>query len=218
MKKFLAFFIFCLVLTGTTQAALLNGDFNSGLTSWITGGTANDVIVPSSPIYTGMNGNYAILGSNVASGTSLLRQQFAIPTTYPTIKISFDYYFGGFDQGTGNDVLTAQIRDFVYFIKADGSTGKHWNDWLIILNKASNNGNAFGTFIGYYPLDSDLVTTPAGVNNGEIRFNLNEVANLNTDTFFAVDNINVSAVPEPTSLSLLGLGLLGIFGFKRRKA
>jgi len=57
--------------------------------------------------------------------------------------------------------------------------------------------------------------------NAAIKFKLNEkgggwFSSDGTESFAAVDNVMVSAVPEPSIIALFGLGLLGL-GFARRK-
>lgn len=53
------------------------------------------------------------------------------------------------------------------------------------------------------------------------HFNFTKFTNLSSVTiagysYFALDNLNVSPIPEPTTMLLLGAGLIGLAGFRRK--
>ncbi|MEZ6118097.1 MAG: PEP-CTERM sorting domain-containing protein [Pirellulaceae bacterium] len=47
-----------------------------------------------------------------------------------------------------------------------------------------------------------------------VNFGLYDAGN---DWWWAIDNVSVSAVPEPSSLTLVVVSALGLFGLRRRR-
>src|SRR6516162_2365801 len=58
-------------------------------------------------------------------------------------------------------------------------------------------------------------TAPAGVDHFEIEFDCTTGATAGSTEAIEVDNVSLTQVPEPASLSLAAMGLLGIWMFRR---
>ena len=58
-------------------------------------------------------------------------------------------------------------------------------------------------------------TAPAGVNHFEIEIDCTTGATSGSAEAIEVDNVSLTQVPEPASLSLAAMGLLGIWMFRR---
>jgi hypothetical protein len=58
-------------------------------------------------------------------------------------------------------------------------------------------------------------TAPANVNHFEIEFDCTTGAAIGSTEAIEVDNVSLSQVPEPATLSLAAMGLLGVWAFRR---
>ncbi len=188
-----------LLISGVTQIAhaslITNGTFDTDLSGWTTTGTTTGNTWVAGTAHVGRPGT---------PGVAILEQTFDIPFDSNQLEISFDYEW----QVSAPTLPDMFLVELIYESTSLGTVTE------TLISEASNtvaflSPIAFSTILFLTDLDNSL-------GNGTIRFTLTE-NNSDVGTRIELDNVFVQAIPEPTTLSLFGLGAVSLFGYRRMK-
>jgi hypothetical protein len=196
------------LLIGNTvfaQNLIQNPGFSTGdLTGWTPLGVTSGATITVNP--TGGNpGDYAWLNNTVEAYNLALSQTTpngSVVGAGLTVNYSFDLLGG--NQAAGG-------VDFIH-IWDENSTGGVISQGPGLLGPYFPSASGWTTYTGSF-------TTVAGSDHLGIEFDATTGANTGSMDQMGIDNVVLSVVPEPTTLSLAAMGLLGVWTLRRgRKA
>ncbi|MEW6992796.1 PEP-CTERM sorting domain-containing protein [Colwelliaceae bacterium MEBiC 14330] len=209
MKKLLNTIVaLSLVVSTHSFAGIINGDFESGLTSWT---TTNNVSTTSSAL----SGAQSAYVNNYSLSLSALDSFFGL--TANTFSNSLDCSDEPCLEGSGlYQSVSYNAGDILSF------------DWMTTLENSSE----YVDWVGFV-VEGTVIQLGNGVNTADNTLFNTEYTFLNSGSSFfgfvvgdggdgccgstmKIDNVAITSVPEPTHIALLGLGLAAL-GFSRRK-
>jgi hypothetical protein len=202
------------------QADLIaNEDFSNGLSGWSTTGNVISTDYANIPLQyknnwdlsswnNKMDGTFALLTSGVMSETII---GYAAGSDKLSLTIDYAIAWEKLNPNYGYGYLYVQL----YGVTDSGSnkhllyTEEAWGYTANDREKGVDNGT----------IDAQIVTLDHGLNYTNFYLDLTVInANQTLNQIVGIDNVNFKAtpVPEPSSILLIALGLVGLIGLRRK--
>ncbi|HEY1789229.1 MAG TPA: hypothetical protein VGJ73_13795 [Verrucomicrobiae bacterium] len=201
--------------------------FTVSLTGFLIGSTVLGQNLISNPGFsTGDLTGWAPI--NAASGATItVNPTGGNPTDYAWLNNTLEGYNLALSQTTPNgSVVGAGITVDYSFDLLGGSQAAGGVDFIHIFDENASGGvisQGPGLLGPYFPSTSSWTTysgsftTVAGSDHLYIEFDATTGANVGSTDQMGVDNVELTAAPEPMTLSLGAMGLLGMWAFRRNR-
>ena len=196
---------FALAAGQASANLILNPGFETGdFTSWLVLGATGTVQSPDNGPSAGGTHN-AFLDNQAVAANLALQQTTAAASVGSGVLVNYS-----FDLKAGINAAGGVL--FVHIFDQNSGGG-------VIGQPTGLIGPLLvGPPDGLWHTFSGSFTTLAGTDHLTIEFDATTGAGAGSIEQMHVDNVVLNAVPEPTTVTLVGLGLLGLLGLRRRKA
>ncbi len=197
----------CVFAAGQASAANLvaNPGFETGdTTSWLVlgSGVGASVTVQSGDNGPSAPGSFnAFMTNTIPANTLELQQSTPLGSASPGL-VNYSLDVKGVTSANGG-VLFIHIWDI-------NSTGGVIDQGPGLLGPYFPSTSSWTTITGSF-------TAPASVNHLEVEIDCSTGAATGSAEAVRVDNVSLSQVPEPTTITLVGLGLLGAIALSRKQ-
>jgi len=186
--------------TGPAAASWTGVAWSAGPVGWAGGGALQATSTTSSWQNWNVTQNYAWQDGSQADMQALA----AAGNAY----LSFDILVDGTSFAPG-------VSDWYNVSVASNSDGGGWTQFNNILGAGPWHDSSDNTLYDVHVVES---FAQLGWTSGATWFQLNFAANSGASPInYYIDNLNAYTVPEPTTLSLVGLGVVGLLISRRRK-
>jgi len=156
------------------------------------------------------SGNFLVLGDNSGTignnpiwGTFWMDIPFMVPSGASFITIGYQYAFGG------SDVIASSADAFLSSINIGNQVV------MPLQNQQSITSTNGFLETGFFATTLAVANLPQ--SSLSLRLQLNEGRYIPTNSALGLDNIQITAIPEPSTLLLLGAGLLSLALIRRRQ-
>ena len=211
MKNVFFSLLAVIIFAGTANAAVLTFDEFSGVS------TIN--LIEQIPNY----GGYTWGGDWELTSNSYYRTKYANSFNFPSNDkaIYNGYDFDGGTSGGGFDVPltissdTAFTLESAYFAAwTSYNTNAYWAATSLTINAYSDDSLVNSKIIDLLAGQLQLYTI--GLTGDKFEFVQTAGANPGQDQWWLMDNLTTSATPIPGAVWLLGTGIVGLFGLRKK--